>query len=138
MAGVEAMVLVDTDVLIDVLRNDQMAVDFIDRLEHEGCVGLSLISELELLAGCRDKREQAVTAQFIRRFEWIGLAQDTGATASRLFRAYRLSHGLMIPDCLIAATALSLDIPLVTRNRRDFRFIEGLKLRHYPDEQRTD
>nr|MDQ2686882.1 PIN domain-containing protein [Armatimonadota bacterium] len=45
---------------------------------------------------------------------------------------YRLSHGLLIPDALIAATALVHDIPLLTKNQRDFRFIAGLRLLPYP------
>ncbi|MCQ3975644.1 MAG: type II toxin-antitoxin system VapC family toxin, partial [Anaerolineae bacterium] len=49
-----------------------------------------------------------------------------------LLRRYRLSHGLLIADALIAATALSLDTPLVTKNQRDCRFIAGLRLLAYP------
>ncbi len=49
-----------------------------------------------------------------------------------LLRSYRLSHGLLIADALIAATALALDRPLVTKNQRDFHFIEGIHLLAYP------
>ncbi|MBI2410332.1 MAG: hypothetical protein HYV32_00350 [Candidatus Kerfeldbacteria bacterium] len=31
-----------------------------------------------------------------------------------------------LPDLLIAATALILDIPLITKNKKDFRKIPGL------------
>jgi predicted nucleic acid-binding protein len=43
-----------------------------------------------------------------------------------------LSHGLLIADGLIAATALALNTPFVTKNQRDYRFIAGLDLRPYP------
>ncbi|MBX3050522.1 MAG: PIN domain-containing protein, partial [Caldilineaceae bacterium] len=49
-----------------------------------------------------------------------------------LIRQYRLSHGLLMPDALIAATALSLNEPLATKNQRDYRFIAGLTLHQYP------
>jgi predicted nucleic acid-binding protein len=47
-------------------------------------------------------------------------------------RQYRLSHGLLIPDAMIAATAMTLGLPLISKNQRDFRFIGGLQLLSYP------
>jgi predicted nucleic acid-binding protein len=49
-----------------------------------------------------------------------------------LLRQYRLSHGLAIPDALIAATAITLDQPFISKNQRDYRFIDGLQLLPYP------
>ena len=43
------------------------------------------------------------------------------------------SHGLLIADALITATAMSTQQPLVTKNQRDYRFIKGLDLRPYPN-----
>jgi predicted nucleic acid-binding protein len=43
-----------------------------------------------------------------------------------------LSHGLLLADALIAATALSLRIPLATKNQRDYRLIATLQLVSYP------
>ena len=47
-------------------------------------------------------------------------------------QTYALSHGLQIPDALIAATALAFNIPLLSKNQRDYRFIVGLSLLPYP------
>ena len=52
--------------------------------------------------------------------------------AVALLRKYRLSHGLLIADALIAATAISRGLAFATKNRRDYRFINGLKLLPYP------
>lgn len=49
-----------------------------------------------------------------------------------LLQHYRLSHGLLIADGLIAATALVMDKPLTTKNQRDYRFIADLTLLPYP------
>ncbi len=130
-----ASVLVDTDILIDASRKLAIAVDFLDALEREGSVGISLITKLELMSGCRNKRELRATERFLRRFVVISLGQDVGNHAEQLFREYRLSHGLMISDCLIAATAIALNLPLATKNRRDFLFIDGLMLRPYGENQ---
>jgi hypothetical protein len=48
-------------------------------------------------------------------------------------KSYRLSHGLLIADALIAATAISSDLSFVSKNQRDYRFIEDLQLLPYPD-----
>lgn len=48
--------------------------------------------------------------------------------AVELLKRFRLSHGLLIPDSLIAATDLVTGSPLATKNRSDFHFIDGLEL----------
>jgi len=45
-----------------------------------------------------------------------------------LIQKYRLSHGLLLPDSIIAATALISGFELYTYNVKDFKFILGLKL----------
>ena len=53
-------------------------------------------------------------------------------TAVDLLRRYRLSHGLLIADALIAATCLALGLPFITKNQGDYRFIMELRLLSYP------
>ncbi len=48
--------------------------------------------------------------------------------AVELMRKYSKSHGLAIPDALIAATALIEELPLFTLNVKDFRYIDTLSL----------
>jgi predicted nucleic acid-binding protein len=73
-----------------------------------------------------------VLERFLRRFRIVTLNEAIAATGVTLLRQYRLSHGLLIADALIAATALTIASPLVTKNQRDYRFIEGLELLPYP------
>jgi predicted nucleic acid-binding protein len=42
--------------------------------------------------------------------------------------SFFLSHGLLIADALIAATALELGLTLYTPNVRDFQLIPALKV----------
>jgi tRNA(fMet)-specific endonuclease VapC len=49
-------------------------------------------------------------------------------TFVNLIYTYTLSHRLAIPDGFIAETAIENDVELFTLNKKDFRFIEGLKL----------
>jgi hypothetical protein len=48
------------------------------------------------------------------------------AQAYNLLAAYRLRSGLSIPDCLVAAMALTRSATLYTFNMRHFRVITGL------------
>ena len=42
--------------------------------------------------------------------------------------ARETGRAVSVPDCWIAATALSLELPLATNNRRDFEHIPNLRL----------
>ncbi len=124
-------ILVDTDILIDAGHNASEAVAFLDRAESASILAVSAVTKLELLVGCRNKTEFHTTEKFLDRFELIKLDENKTDIAIDLIRRYRLSHGLLIPDALIAATAISLGIGLASHNQKDFRFIAGLNLLSY-------
>jgi hypothetical protein len=123
---------VDTNVLIDVERNVELAIDCVDRLEAETRLAISAMTKLEMIVGCRNKNDLRILKNFIQRFALVPFDPPITATADDLLQQYNLSHGLLIADALIAATALTIQVPLLTANRRDFDFIEGLTLFPYP------
>jgi predicted nucleic acid-binding protein len=47
---------------------------------------------------------------------------------------FRLSHNLQIPDAIIAASAVTFDLPLFTYNLKDFQFIPDIRL-YTPSDQ---
>lgn len=126
------LVAVDTDVLIDAARSVSEAVTCLERVEQNATLAISAITEMELIVGCRNKAELRSLEQFLARFRVLPLNEQVSDTAVDLLRRYRLSHGLLIADALIAATALSSGIPFVSKNERDYRFIAGLRLLSYP------
>ena len=87
------------------------------------------------MVGCRNKAEFRKLERFLDRFAVVSLNEAIADTAVALLRRYRLSHGLLIADAFIAATALTVEVSLVTKNQRDYRFIEGLELLPYPEFQ---
>jgi predicted nucleic acid-binding protein len=129
---VAQLILVDTDILIDAGRKVAAAVDYLEHMEQQATLGISVITQMELMVGCRNKRELRVLERFLRRLRIVTLNEAIANTGVTLLRRYRLSHGLLIADALIAATALTVDNPLVTKNQRDYRFIEALELLPYP------
>lgn len=120
--------LVDTDILIDALRNRSDAINFLSQATDTNRLRVSVISQMEIIVGCRNNNELGKARHFMARFTMISLNEMISRTAITLLERYRMSHGLLIPDALIAATSLTEGLPLATRNLRDFRFIEGLLL----------
>jgi predicted nucleic acid-binding protein len=126
------VVIVDTDVLIDVGRNIDQAIEFLEHLETQSKVAISVITQMELIVGCQSKQEQRILDKFLGRFDIVQLDEHISTVAVKLLRDYRLSHGLMIADALIAATAINLNSQLVSKNQKDYRFIKELALSTYP------
>lgn len=127
------MVIVDTDILIDAGRG---VPDAVTRLEHEeqhDMLGISIITQMELIVGCRNRAELTALEKFLNRFNQIPLSEPISRIALDLIRQYRLSHGLLIADALIAATAIARSCPFITKNQRHYRIIPELSLLPYPD-----
>ena len=125
-------ILIDTDILIDVLRGIDTAINRLQNESKTALLSISVVTEMELMVGCRNKSEQQKLTVFLNNYGILKINESISDQAVELLRQYRLSHGLLIPDALIAATALSLDIPLLTKNQSDYRFITGVNLLPYP------
>ena len=126
------LTIIDTDILIDEGRGIREAASFLDRLESTSLLAISVVTQMELTVGCRNKTEQRELSTFLHRFKILSITADISDRAVELLQQYNLSHGLLIADALIAATALTLAEPFATKNQRDFRFIDGLDLLEYP------
>jgi predicted nucleic acid-binding protein len=129
---VSDLIIVDTDVLIDAGRNRPEALACLRQVEHYGSPAISTVTCLELLSGCQNKTDLQALDHLLERFQIVRLNEEISDASVALLRRYRLSHGLLLADALIAATALSLARPLVSKNQRDYRFIDGLNLLSYP------
>jgi predicted nucleic acid-binding protein len=116
--------LLDTCVLIDYLRDRTAAVDFLHRLSERASV--SVITGAELYAGVCDQAEQTLIDALLTRLLVRDVDLAIARLAGRFRRDYRQSHGVAMPDALIAATAQVHGARLVTRNARHFPMLEGL------------
>lgn len=58
----------------------------------------------------------------------IHFSRSISEKTVKLIREYNLSHGLLMADAIIAATALISEGELFSKNASDFVFIENLNI----------
>ena len=135
MSGHKSMTnltIIDTDILIDTSRNKSEAIAYLQNLQSNSDLAVSAVTQMELIVGCTNKSDLRKIENFLKQVSIIKIDQNISDKSVELLKFYRLSHGLLIADSLIAATAIVWDYPLATKNQRDYRFIQELKLLAYP------
>ena len=123
----ETRTFVDTDVLTDIARKNLRALDFWRRAEARSTMTCSVISVFELLAGCRNLREQRATLRSLATVEIVQVESGDSIQALQWYRSYHLSRGVGFLDCFVAAAARRLDCQVHTINTKHFRAIHDLK-----------
>jgi hypothetical protein len=127
MAGTgRAPGLIDTDIVDDAARQVPEAIVFLALQRATGGIRVSMITAMELVSGCRNALELARLQQFAAQLTFMPVTAAASQKGYDLMQSFFLSHGLLIPDALIAATALVCQLPLYTRNMRHFRMIPAL------------
>lgn len=126
------LVIVDTDILIDLGAAVPEAVKTHKLLGAKRTLGISAVTKMELLVGCANKREQQRLEKFLASFELVHPVVGISEIAIDLVRQYRLSHNMKLADAMIAASALYCDCELASKNQKDYRYIPALKLLPYP------
>jgi len=130
--GMATPTLVDTDILIDAGRGVTDAVQHLSAIRDDSSLAISVVTQMELLVGCRNKTEVRKLERFLTQFQIVSLDASISDKAIELLQRYRLSHGLLIADSLIAATAIIQAWPFISKNQKDYTFIQGLRLLPYP------
>lgn len=113
-------VLLDTNVLILHVSKQEV----IPPVSHSLFISVLTVFELLRLPGMTREEETALR-ELIGACEVIALTPAIAERAAFLGR----THHIGAVDLLIAATALELKIPLITKNFRDFKNIPNLLVR---------
>jgi predicted nucleic acid-binding protein len=123
------LILVDTNILIDVFRGNKESKKQLDALE--GRIAVSVITVMELFRGCKTNKRKAELTEQLKAYEIIHIDTIVSEKALQLFSHYISTHqDMYIADCLIAATNIIHKTKLFTNNKSDFNFIKSVEFFH--------
>ncbi len=110
--------LLDTDILINLLRGNVAARDFFANNLEENELLCSVISVAEIWVGMRPHEELA-TRRLVDALKVIDINRAIAMKAGN-FKGTIKSHALELDDCLIAATAFCTGATLATGNGKHY------------------
>ena len=116
----------DSNILIYHLngRLNALGISMLEQGLQENAA-ISIITRIEILGWSGQSGEALLLARnLLDRFVEQPLTDEVADLCIEL----RQQRRLKIPDAIIGATALHMNLPLVTRNTDDFRGVEGLEL----------
>jgi len=121
------MILCDTNILIEFYKGNSAVIDELQKIGLAN-LSISVVTAGELYYGALDKHELGKIQKHLSLLNQAALDSDISARFLSLLEEYALSHKLSVPDALIAATALSQNLPLYTLNLKDFQYMPNLAL----------
>lgn len=119
--------LIDTNIIIDHLRGDNCATNFLMQVERGQIKALiSVITEYEILASRSiSNKEMSIIKKVLK------LLPSRSITSALVRKAvyFHRTYGIDVIDALIAATAWITKTTLITRNIKHFRNIREIKIK---------
>jgi predicted nucleic acid-binding protein len=113
--------LLDTDVVINLLRKREATVDCFVELHNGGTVFLLSPIVITEIYGGAFKREHRQIEAFFGMCQPLVLNGETGRVAGNYANLYRKAfQGISLEDYLLAATAYQERCPLWTGNRKHY------------------
>lgn len=129
-----AKYLVDSDICIGALggRTRESRTSLISRIHPDG-LAISVITYGEVLEGLLYSKQRALDLQrwsaFLDAFDIVNITADIAEVwAEMRGRLRRAGNTVPDNDLLIASTALTFGMTLVTANERHYRRVDGLPL----------
>ena len=117
--------LLDTNIIVDVLRQWPAAMRFFEALKRKPSV--SVVSVQELYHGAASARDEEHIEKLLADSTILLVTVPIARSAGQHMRHYAPSHGLDDLDAIIAATADHHDLELATLNVRHFPMLRRLK-----------
>ncbi len=113
----------DTNIILYFLSGDKTLAELL----HGKQFYISFITQLELLGYSGiSKKEQKIIEELLNQCVIIDINTEIKLKVLEI----RKVHKIKIPDCIIIATALYLDLPIITADA-DYKNVEELNLIYY-------
>jgi len=130
-------VVIDTDILVDMLRGLDRAVTFIAELEKNLTLSTTIINAFELYYGAykSKKKSQNLEAarKLLERIIVLKMSLKSAEKAGQIYAELEAKgQPIGIRDAMVGAIALTRGCTLVTRNTVHFQKIGGLNLMRAP------
>ncbi len=115
--------LIDTDILIDYLRDYPPAVEWLEALSVD--LILSAINVAEIYSGMREPERRKIET-LLECFTIIPLDAALAESGGLLRRDFGKSHGTGLADAIIAGTVQKLGCSLATLNQKHFPMLDSV------------
>jgi predicted nucleic acid-binding protein len=119
-------ILLDTDILINFLRGREKTRAFLSSLSDEATLYCSVITVAEIFAGMKEQ-ERKKTEELLDSLNMIEVTKQIAEKAGSYKNRIK-SQILELDDCLIAASAESLDAILATGNTKHYPMTDIKKI----------
>ncbi len=126
--------VIDTDLLIDLLRNQKQATAFITKLEEKNCIlSTTAVNLFELHHGAHKSHETEKNLQaihvLISRLSILPFTSKAAQKAGHIYaQLERQGQPIGLRDTFIAAIALTRECSVATRNQTHFSRISDLEI----------
>lgn len=119
------MVVIDSDILIWILRGDENIKLRFTKLvaETDGYVFITPVQIAEVYSGIREK-ERVKTESFFESLNVIDIDKEIGKLAGEFMSKYGRSHNVTMSDALIGAAAKIQGFKLWTLNRKHYPMLK--------------
>ncbi len=119
------MIVLDTDVLIWILRKNEKVKEQFERAieDTSGQLYITTIQITEIFAGMREKEDRR-TKDFLEAFPIITIDREIAELAGKFIKQYRKSHSVELADATIAAAARKAEMKLWTYNRKHYPMLD--------------
>jgi len=124
-----ALIVADSDVLIDALRGREPSLTRVTEGLDTGTLATTTVTVFELLSGVRSDREREPVQRLLAPLTILPFDESAaGAAATARRHLERQGAQIGMGDLLIAGICLSRSASLLTRNRAHFERVPGLSL----------
>lgn len=121
--------VIDTSLIIEHLRKQNKHQSTLFKIFPHYSLYVPTIVEFELFSGANNSQKQKEIREILKQCNSLPFTSDVAQQAGFLFQTLRQSNQLVeIRDILIAATAVTNNLPLMTLNKKHFQRIHGLRL----------